>query len=396
MLTPNYLMNIAEPMVESWSQLECDIISDIVRRLVKNAGKTTDAADWQILKAREMGILQTDLVDQISKQSKISKRQVKEIVTKACKDSLILDDEKYLKKGYQPQRLTQSDALMNVVNAGIAKTNGLMENFTRTTANTASKVFEDCLDRAYMQIISGAFSFDSAFRSIVRELSSKGLQRVVYPSGSSIQMDSAVRRALVTGINQTAAQVQLANMELLGTNLVQVSAHAGARPSHAKWQGGIYWYGKPVSGYRSLEEATGYGSGDGLCGWNCYHTFFPYIDGISKPSYSGDPSRERGKSNDQMYEESQKQREYERKIRELRRECAAYAAAQDAAGSDEEEASMAELFSQAAVKLKKKEADLDKFCEETGRTKVTNRLFVPSYGRSESAKATWAYRRYLK
>ena len=210
MLTPNYLMNVAEPLVELWSQLECDIIADIARRLVKNAGEMTETARWQILKAREMGILQTDLAAEIAKTAKISKKQAKQLVIEACKESLIIDDYKYIKAGYAPLPLAQSEALMEVVNAGAMKTNNLMTNFTKTTADTATKAFEHCLDRAYMQINSGAFSFDSAIQSIIRDLSSKGIERIVYPSGSSIRMDAAARRALVTGINQTAAQVQLA------------------------------------------------------------------------------------------------------------------------------------------------------------------------------------------
>lgn len=392
MLTPNYLMNVAEPLVELWSQLECDIIADIARRLVKNAGEMTETARWQILKAREMGILQTDLAAEIAKTAKISKKQAKQLVIEACKESLIIDDYKYIKAGYAPLPLAQSEALMEVVNAGAMKTNNLMTNFTKTTADTATKAFEHCLDRAYMQINSGAFSFDSAIQSIIRDLSSKGIERIVYPSGSSIRMDAAARRALVTGINQTAAQVQLTRMTELQTHLVEVSAHAGARPSHAVWQGQVYWYGERVTGYRNLEEATGYGTGDGLCGWNCYHNFSPYFVGQER-AYERDPSARRGKSNDQMYEESQKQRAYERRIRESRRECAAYSAARDAATTSEEQAALDKLFQQSAVKLKKREASLDQFCQDTDRTKVTNRLFVPTYGRKESARATWAFRK---
>lgn len=31
-----------------------------------------------------------------------------------------------------------------------------------------------------------------------------------------------------------------------------------------------------------LRSATGYGTGAGLCGWNCRHTFGPYIEGCPR------------------------------------------------------------------------------------------------------------------
>ena len=37
-------------------------------------------------------------------------------------------------------------------------TMGLFENLTRTTANTSTQQFEQALDRAWMQVSSGAFS----------------------------------------------------------------------------------------------------------------------------------------------------------------------------------------------------------------------------------------------
>ena len=393
MLTANYLMNVAEPMVELWSQVECDIIQDIARRIAKNGGQLTETASWQIVKARELGILQSDVADTVAKASASSQKEVRALVLSACEEALAFDDRIYTEAGLKPLPITQSEALMDVVNAGIAKTNGLMRNFTNTTATSAVKVFEDCLDRAYMQTVSGAFSYDEALRTVIRDLARKGIDRIVYPSGSSIHMDAAARRALVTGLNQTTAQLQLARMDELDTHLIETTSHAGARPSHSKWQGGVFWRGKKVSGYANFEEATGYGTGDGLCGWNCYHSFFPFFEGISQRAYHRSPSRLRGKTNDQMYEESQFQRTLERRIRESRRECAAYSAALAVSTEPQSRASLEQMFQQASVLLKKREAALNEYCAKTHRTKLPDRIWVPTFNRSVSARAVWANKR---
>lgn len=383
-------MNVAEPMVELWSQVECDIIQDVARRLVKNGGQMTATANWQILKAREMGILQTDISKTLAKATRMTQKETHAMVVSACEEALAFDDAIYIKAGYAPIPLAQSAALMDVVNAGIRKTNGLMTNFTNTTAATATKAFENALDRAYLQVISGAFSYDTALRNAVRDLARKGVERIVYPTGSSIHMDAAARRALLTGLNQTAAELQIARMDELGTHLVEVTSHAGARPTHAQWQGQVYWHKERVKGYENLEDATGYGHGDGLCGWNCYHSFFPYFEGISSRVFERDPAARLGKPNDQVYEESQRQRYYERTIREVRRECAAYSAAKKAASDPDIASALDNMFQEAAVRLKRREAALDSFLEKTGRTKLPDRLAVYGFDRSTSAKAVWA------
>lgn len=393
MLTPDYLMNVAEPMVELWSQVECDIIQDIARRIARTGGQMTATANWQVLKARELGILQTDISKTLAKATKLTTKETSKMVISACQEALAFDDALYIKAGYSPLPLAQSAALMEVVQAGIRKTHGLMTNFTNTTALSATQAFEHCLDRAYMQVISGAFSYDTALRNAISDLARKGVERIVYPSGSSIHMDAAARRALLTGLNQTTAELQLARMDELGTHLVEVTSHAGARPSHAQWHGQVYWHKERVRGYENLEDATGYGSGDGLCGWNCYHSFFPYFEGLSSRAFERDPAARLGKPNDQVYEESQKQRYYERTIRAARRECAAYSAARDAATDPESKAALDTLFEQSAVRLKRREAALDTFLEETNRTKLSDRLAVYGYDRKVSARATWAVKK---
>ena len=74
--------------------------------------------------------------------------------------------------------------------------------------------------------------------------------------------------------------LQLARMEEMDCEFVEVTAHEGARPTHAVWQGRVYHRGGAVvhdgERYEDFEAATGYGTGPGLCGWNCRHNFYPY------------------------------------------------------------------------------------------------------------------------
>ena len=127
---------------------------------------------------------------------------------------------------------------------------------------------------------SGAFDYEAAVRSAIKELAGAGLAAIEYPdSGRVDSIETAVRRAVITGINQTAGKLQMELADEVGCDLVEVSAHAGARPEHTLWQGKIYSRSGTSEKYPDFVTATGYGTGAGLCGWNCRHSFGPYIEG---------------------------------------------------------------------------------------------------------------------
>jgi len=140
-------------------------------------------------------------------------------------------------------------------------------------------------------------------------------------------IETAVRRAVITGVNQTCGMLQEARAEEMECDLIEVTAHAGARPSHAEWQGKIYSRSGTHPKYPSLVEATGYGSATGLKGVNCRHDFYPFIEGVSEPAYEEEEltnfeeARDYTYNGQEMteYEATQQQRYIERQIRKYKR-----------------------------------------------------------------------------
>ena len=199
---------------------------------------------------------------------------------------------------------------------------------------------------------------------------------------------AAVRRAVLTGVNQTAGKLQIARMEEMDWAFVETSAHAGARPEHAKWQGRQYHRGGAITYggkyYPDFERATGYGTGAGLCGWNCRHSFFAIDPDLSEPAYTEAELAALDAKNIEYkgklysrYEISQKQRALERKVRAAKKSYLA----EDAAGLD---------TAQSAVKLKTARQNLAAFVRETGGRNDSARTFVSGFGRSEARTATAA------
>lgn len=400
MLSPTYLSGVADEVIEVYSQVEQDIADDIVRRVIK-MGYVTDTAKWQYERGRAFGYFQDDVAGTLSRAGATSRRQINQIMAASAKDSLAYDDAIYKLAGLKPLPIAKSPNMQALVLQGTDRTLRLLSNFTKTTATTSYDAFGIILDRAYIQIMYGAFTPQSAILRAVKDLASKGITKIAYKSAtghvSYDNIDVAVRRAVITGVNQSVSKLQLARAEDMGCELVEVTSHSGARPSHAEWQGAVYSLKR--SGrrdYPDFYDVTGYGTGEGLCGWNCYHSFYPFFDGLSIPAASKDPSADMGKDNNEEYELSQRQRYYERQIRAAKREASTLNTAMESAKTEAEKAMYYDEFQRASVKLKRREAALKTFLDENGRTRDWYRLQTGSWNRSVSAKAAWANRKTRK
>lgn len=332
MLKPEYLDGLPNALVELYAQAETDILADMARR-ISTYDYWIPAAEHQRKMLREMGVTQEYIIDRLTQLTGKSNTELTRLFQGAGLKAIDADTAIYEAHGLKPLGLGTSKELQKVLQAGLTKTANTFKNLTRTTAHTATRQFENALDRAYMQIITGGMDYNTAIRSSVKELSRQGVTAVRYPSGHCDTLEVAVRRATLTGINQTALQMQDALAVEMDCDLVETTAHAGARPDHATWQGGVYSRSGRSKKYRDLKSATGYGSGSGLGGWNCRHSFFPYFEGDVR-AYT---QRQLKKLDEQTityngrkmneYEATQAQREIERNIRRWKRENAAMKAA---------------------------------------------------------------------
>lgn len=333
MLKPEFLDALPGEMVQLYSQVEDDILKDMARR-ISTYDYYIPSAEHQRQKLREMGMMQSEITKAMSSRTGKSEALLKDMTRKAVYDSLTYDQKIYMAAGLVDKGgPVISASVQRIVNAGYRQTAGVFKNITRTTANTATKQFENALDRAWLQIQTGAFDYNTAIRNTVKQLAAQGIQSIRYPSGHVDTIEVATRRAVLTGVNQTALKAQMAKADEMGCDLVEVSAHAGARPTHAVWQGGIYSRSGESTKYPDFVESTGYGDGDGLGGWNCRHSFRPYIDGQPRTyspdllkSYEDKNVSYNGKKYTE-YEASQIQRSMERNIRKWKRESVAMRAA---------------------------------------------------------------------
>lgn len=385
MLPPEVLDTLPDAFVALWREVEDSILRDAARRIGK-MDALTETANWQLWRYQQTEAVRNNVVKLLARYSGKSERTIRSLLKEAATEAMEREDAIYYHYGLEPTPFEESATLNNLLDAGSRQTNGTWQNLTATTANTVTGAFERTLDAAWGKVSTGAFDYKTAVKQAVDSLADD-LPVVTYPSGHTDTLEVAARRAVLTGVNQTAGKLQLARMDEMGAEFVETSAHGGARPSHAEWQGRRFHRGGPVDyngrHYPDFEETTGYGTGAGLCGWNCRHSFWPcYPDLGDPPTWTGESLRQLNARDIEYngklytrYEISQMQRARERNVRR----CKKRYLAEDAAGLD---------TTDSAVRLKAARQSLAQFAKDTGSRVDSARVSVPKFGRSEASRAS--------
>lgn len=385
MLTPDYLDTLPDAAAELWQQVEDDILQDVARRIaaLDELDPLTPTAQWQAWRYEQIRACRQDVLSTLARYSNRSRDVIRQTLLNAALETLANDDALYRAVGLEPSPIESNQALNNLLNAGYRQTLGAWQNLTATTAHTVTGEFERALDRAWLQVSSGAFSYDVAIRRAVDGLAAH-MDGVTYPSGHKDTLEVAVRRAVLTGTSQTCAKLQMARAEEVGCEFFEVSAHAGARPEHALWQGKVYHIGGAIEldgvWYEDFETATGYGTGPGLCGWNCRHSFYPFFPGASRRLYDeaalaklSAKTVEYGGKLYTEYEITQMQRALERKVRAAKRRFLA----EQSAGVD---------TTRASARLRDVRRALNDFVSATGGKLSAARTDAAGFGAAQARR----------
>lgn len=331
-MKPEYQSILSAGIEKKYRMLEQEIMSDVVRRIQKT-GKITSTADWQLQRYMVLGHSTEDVENII--RSAVGGDYVdtfrlydEVIETEYVRSKAMYEQVNALFTPYE-----QNYELQQITNALIQQSNDELSNISKSLGfmvdmgngrkafTPLSEVYNGYLDNAITMMASGAYDYNTLIRKVVGQMTASGLRTVDYASGHSNRVDVAVRRALLTGMGQLTGHISDMNAQRLGTDKFEVDWHMGARPDHAVWQGRVWTH-------QQLVEVCGLGTGAGILGWNCHHTYYPFIEGISVRNYSDEwleaKAREetekkpfRGKEYN-LYEATQKQRQMETTMRAQR------------------------------------------------------------------------------
>ncbi|MBQ5317517.1 MAG: hypothetical protein J6K17_00295 [Oscillospiraceae bacterium] len=224
---------------------------------------------------------------------------------------------------------TTGETMINLAKTSMLRTRNAKGRFVNM-----QKGYVEILDRAVMQVTSGATDFHTAMRESIIQLGGGGVQ-VEYASGVSRRLDTVVRQNLLWGAKQASIEYNELVGEELGCDGYEVDAHSSPRPSHMFVQGKQYCIGKSrtINGVKFIGfEETDPTSPDGksasqaLGEYGCLHYKTPILCGISEPRFSKEQLTQIEADNQKQYKVgnlegnkyffSQKMRALESAIRE--------------------------------------------------------------------------------
>lgn len=327
-----YKEKLSGKIAKTYSDLEMRIMKDIVRR-IKKTGEITSTADWQINRLRILGNSSEDIKKMLKEALDASYPEMFELYNKVIDWEYVRNKDIYEQINAEFIPYEENEQLQQITNALIQQTDADLQNITQSLGfyldygggkpvlTPLAEVYQKYLDAACMDIVSGAFDYNSVLRKVVSQLTNSGLRQIDYASGRGNRVDVAARRAVMTGITQLTGKISDMNAEKLGTEYFEVAWHAGARPTHAVWQGRVW-------SKEQLVTVCGLGSVTGLEGANCYHERYPFILGISERNWTDEwlekknreentPKEFKGKQYT-VYEAKQRQRQMETAMRAQR------------------------------------------------------------------------------
>lgn len=369
MLTPEYLSLIEfNDVVKIYEKLNIEITADIIQR-ISEMDYITATSEYQMNILLETN--GTKIFNETLENTQMLTNETKTALRTLFKNMAIENlqgyKELYEYKG-KPFRLSESQ--YKILNYGFKQTNRTLKNFTNTIAFQTKQTYVNAVDELYFQVATGAFDYDTAMSRTCQKLADSGVT-LKDKAGRNVQLEVAVRRNVMTGIQQTANRINNDIDEYLGCNGYEVTAHLGARPTHAEEQGKQFAINK--------QDAEKYGVGlwsdvsDLWEEYNCRHTYFGIILGISEPIYSKKELKKYKNATVELngkkipyYEATQRQRQLENAIRKQKRAVQIL----EKAGQDTKEAK---------AKLSVTQKKLNDYCKETGLQKDYGRIKVAKY-----------------
>lgn len=399
MLRPAYLAAIAEGSEQIASELHDYIVQAIVGRMMERIGRgekylLTSADCWRIQILQDAGELLENITAELSLYTGKQIQEIRSAMEEAGVKALEADDLIYSAAGLSTVSLWESPALVRLMERNMNASLGEWRNYTRTTAEEAQRLYITECDKAYNRVMSGAVAYTQAVKEAVEEVASAGVA-VKYPTGHTDTLETATARAVRTGIAQATGDISLKRMEEMDWDIILVSAHIGARTgdggqnpgNHLWWQGQFYSRSGTDKRFPPFSQ-TGYGTGEGLCGWNCRHSF-GCGDGVHNP-YEDIQTED----NVRMEKLEKRQRELERRVRKTKRAVMGMQVAVEKCQDEAARAVLQQELDRKSFLLQRQNRVYQDFCKYNNLRPLSERLKIARWSREQAAKARGAARRY--
>lgn len=341
MLSEDVKEKMAEQLVDKVEELNATILEEIGNTL-RYMGTLTPSQAYKIIQDLKYGGSYQKIIKKLAEVSKLNEKEIYKIFEEIAKD-----DQNFAKQFYKFRKIdfipyNRNKELKDQVRAIAKITADQYVNLMKTSAfmtikngkkiyTPLSKVYQETLDKAVLDIAQGKESYQQAINRTIQELAESGIQTVDYESGYHRRLDSAVRMNVSDGMRDLSNTLQQQFGEEYKADGVEISVHEHPAPDHANIQGHQY-SNEEFAKLQGKRDETGMYIGGTLerpiGTMNCYHYIFSIVLGVSKPEYSQKQLDEINKKNTDgfdfegkhytLYEGTQLQRQIETKIRKLK------------------------------------------------------------------------------
>lgn len=381
----DYKKQLSGQIEKNYLKLEQMILEDIVRR-IKKAGKITSTADWQINRLQIIGYSSEDIEKMIKTTLNLSYPEVFELYDKVIDWEYVRNKDIYEQINAEYIPYEDNEELQQLTEGFIRQSNDELRDITQSMGfyvdygngklvmTPLSDIYQGYLDQAITGVVYGTFDYNTMIRKVVTQLTNSGLRNIDYASGWHNRVDVAARRAVMTGVSQLTGKITEMNAEKLGTEHFEIAWHAGARPSHAVWQGKVW-------SKKELVTVCGLGTVTGLLGANCYHEYYPFVKGVSERNWSDSWLAEQNRKESipktfngkeyTLYEARQQQRKMETAMRAQREK----AVLLKQGGADPDDVMLAKAKYQGQL------GEYTRFCKKMGLQQERERIYYDMRGR---------------
>lgn len=386
MMTPEKLSRIlegAEALIESTHLSVLKIlIRRIAHRLKEHKPTLVGGADKNLMQTlQESGKLREEVEKEIAKGTQLTQEEVRDAFEEIGTESAEVTEDVYEAVGLPKEavKTQMSPETIRVLERNYDVTGETMKNLSRTTADATNRVFIEEVDKAVIAMQTNNMSLTEAFTNACQNIAQNGITTVTYSASGRERrerVEVAVLRALRTTMAQTSAQIVLKRAQELNWDCISVSAHMGARTTkiagkpyadHSSWQGKLYSLSGTDPELPAFYPVTGFGTGEGLCGYNCRHTI--NLGNKKHPPKNNINPEE----NEKRYALEQEQRRMERGIRKAKRDFTIW---EEAKKQFPDDVRIDNTYRAYLKIVRKQMEEYTAFCKENGLRPLEERLAI--------------------
>lgn len=336
-----------------YQQIEIEMLQNIGTLIGNGEGFTEEnIMNWQVEKLGNLGVLRKEQLKVLAKYSGMTIEQMKKYIEeRGIAEIKSVDGRLKGVVNYVPPSTLIYDRLLLLESKSV----DTMNMINSSMLSGSEQIYRDIITKSTADVIAGNKTLQQAMVQTAKEWAARGVPTITDKLGRQWGTEGYVSTVVRATQKNVATEVQEGRFDEYDIDLVEISSHAGSRPSHIEYQGKIFSRSGKSKKYPSLKE-TSYGEIDGIVtGINCKHQMYAYIEGVSTKRFEPYDKKE----SVEEYKQSQKQRYLERQIRRAKKEKAVLQSMKADEGD----------IQKANELIRKRQASMRSFIKDSGRTR---------------------------